>query len=198
MTAFPTATPVTVPFEETEAMALSLLDQPTTRPASGIPLASSAVAVSVVLCPTVTDVEGGFTTTLATGTARTETVALPCRPSTVAMIVVVPGDTPVAMPDAEMVAMDGDPVAQLTVRPVRLSTWPAAPRAIAVSWTGCPTAILAVDGETSTTATGSRATVTLAVPVAPSLVAVIVTLPAEMPVTSPALETLATCALLDE
>jgi hypothetical protein len=56
--------------------------------------------------------------------------------------------------------------------------------------------MFAVDGVTVTLATGSAATVTVAVPDAPSLVAVIVTVPAETPVTSPELDTVAICELL--
>src|SRR5687767_5499975 len=52
--------------------------------------------------------------------------------------------------------------------------------------------MLPVDGATVTEATGMGTTVTAAVPLFPSLVAVIVALPAAAPVTSPLAETVAT------
>src|SRR5258708_39538155 len=59
--------------------------------------------------------------------------------------------------------------------------------------------MLAVAGLTVTDATGTTATVIAAVPLRPSLVAVIVALPAATPVTSPLAETVATpAALLDQ
>src|SRR5207249_6986449 len=60
-----------------------------------------------------------------------------------------------------------------------------------VSCTVAPTSTTAVAGLTVTDATGTFATVTLAVPLFPSLVAVIVADPAATPVTSPAADTVA-------
>src|SRR5207244_2779326 len=64
----------------------------------------------------------------------------------------------------------------------------------AVSCTVPPTYIFGVVGLTVTDATGTFATVTLAVPLCPSLVAVIVTAPAATPVTSPVADTVAIAA----
>jgi hypothetical protein len=62
----------------------------------------------------------------------------------------------------------------------------------------CPTVNEAVPGVTVTVATGLGWTVTLAEPVLPSLVAVIVTDPVAMPLTSPFDVTVATPVLLDD
>src|SRR5438552_2073523 len=59
-----------------------------------------------------------------------------------------------------------------------------------------PTAIVADAGLTVTDATGTTATVMAALPLLPSLVAVIVAVPAARPVTSPLVLTVATAALL--
>ena len=56
---------------------------------------------------------------------------------------------------------------------------------------------VAVAGLTVTVATGAISTLTAAVPLTPSLVAVIVTLPGVSPVTVPVADTVATAVLLD-
>src|SRR5207247_11476787 len=60
----------------------------------------------------------------------------------------------------------------------------------------CPTVRLKPAGLTVTDAPGTLVTVTVAVPLCPSLVAVIVAAPAATPVTKPLAETVATAALL--
>ncbi|HYS59089.1 MAG TPA: hypothetical protein VEM27_00760, partial [Gemmatimonadales bacterium] len=73
---------------------------------------------------------------------------------------------------------------QLIARPVK--GLPLASRGVAVSCTVCPIATVPELGVTVTAATGATVTVTLAVPLCPSLVAVIVTgPPAATPLTSP-------------
>src|SRR6267378_4664679 len=75
---------------------------------------------------------------------------------------------------------------------------PLASLRVAVSCTVWPTCTLALGGVTVTEATGTAVTVTLAEPLCPSLVAVIVTgPPAAAPVTSPVPLTLAIVVLLD-
>lgn len=196
MVTLPLASAVTSPVAETVAIALSLLDQPMMRPDRGFPLASTGVAVSVMVWFTTIVAVAGVTVTAATGTWRTCTTADPCFPSTVATMTAFPGARPVTRPDDETLASDGDPVDQKIVRPV--SGCPDTLRGVATSCTELPTTTLADAGETSTAATGSGATVTTAVPVAPALVAVIVAVPAEIPVTRPLDDTVATCVLLDE
>ena len=84
---------------------------------------------------------------------------------------------------------------QLTTRPVNVA--PFASRVVADSWTLLPTLMLFDAGATTTVSTGTGGgggaafTVTLAVPLFPSLVAVIVTAPAATPVTSPVADTVA-------
>src|SRR5207245_8414575 len=85
----------------------------------------------------------------------------------------------------------------LTTRP--LSRLPLASFGAAVSCTVAPTCTLAVAGLTVPEATGggaSAVTVTVAVPLCPSLVAVIVAGPAATPLTSPLPLTVATAVLL--
>src|SRR5204862_5294670 len=83
---------------------------------------------------------------------------------------------------------------QVTTRPD--NGLPFASLGVAGSSTGKPTATLAGDGVTVTEATGASVTVTSDVPLCPSLVAVIVAVPAPTPVTSPLPFTRATAVLL--
>jgi hypothetical protein len=150
----------------------------------------------VVVLPSATVAVAGVTETLTTGTIFTVNVADACRPSTETTTVPVPAASAVTSPPELTLVMPGVLVDQVTVRPDSDSGCPLAPRAITLSWRGWPTDIVAVDGLTATLATGSAATVIVAVPDAPSLVAVIVTVPAETPVTTPAVDTVATWVLL--
>ena len=59
----PAATPVTSPLPLTVAKASLPLDQLTVRPESGLPFASSGVAVSCSVWPTGTVADAGLTTT---------------------------------------------------------------------------------------------------------------------------------------
>jgi hypothetical protein len=137
----------------------------------------------------------GVICTLATGTARTVTVAEACFPSIDAMMTALPGETPVTTPVLDTVANVGELLDQNTARPT--SDCPPTFRAIAVSCVVPPTRMLAVDGLISTAATGSGATVIVAWPVAPSLVAVIVAVPVATAVNMPCAETVAVALLLD-
>src|SRR3989454_3573443 len=130
--------------------------------------------------------EAGLTVTDATGTRFTVAAAVPLCPSLVAVIVAAPAATPVTSPVEDTVATAGVPDAQVTDRPE--STLPAASFRVVVSCTVAPTSTTAVAGLTVTDATGTIATVTLAVPLCPSLVAVIIADPAATPVTSPLAE----------
>jgi len=77
-----------------------------------------------------------------------------------------------------------------------VSTLPLASSVVAVNCTVCPTCMLAEAGLTTTEATGTEVTVIAAVPLFPSLVAVIVADPAATPLTSPFAETVATAGAL--
>src|SRR5207249_1643594 len=98
-------------------------------------------------------------------------------------------------PLAVTVAIAALLVDHVTTRP--LNGLPLASRGVAVSCTACPTAALSVVGLRLTDATGTGFTVIAALPVLPSLVAVIVTAPAAAPVTRPVEETVAVAGALD-
>src|SRR5216110_1661419 len=135
----------------------------------------------------------GVIVTEATGTGVTVIVEGPLFPSLVAVIVAVPAALPVTSPLAVTVATAVLLLPQLTVRPD--NGLPLASFGVAVSCTVWPTCTDAVLGLTVTDATGTVLTVTVAVPLCPSEVAVIVTEPAATPVTNPLALTVATAVL---
>src|SRR5881396_1768634 len=192
--AVPAALPVTSPLAVTVATAVLLLPQLTVRPDNGLPLASFGVAVSCTVWPTCTDAVLGLTVTDATGTVLTLTAARPPCPPLVAVIVAAPAVTPVTSPPALTVATAVLLLPQLTGRPD--NGLPLASFEVAVSCTVWPTCTDAVPGLTVTDATGTVLTVIVAVPLCPSLVAVIVAAPAVTPVTTPLPLTVATAVLL--
>ena len=190
----PAATPVTSPLPLTVATPVLLLDQVTTRPDNGVPFASFGVAVSCSVSPTVTVAGEGVTVTLATGTWVTVTLDVPLCPSLVAVMVAVPATTPVTSPLPFTLATAVLLLDQVTTRP--LSGFPLASFGVAVSCTVAPCCTLAGDGLTVTDATGMVDTVTNAVPLCPSLVAVMVAVPVAIAVTNPFPSTVATAVLL--
>src|SRR2546425_8189742 len=189
MVAVPVATPVTSPPVDTVAIAGALDAQLTIRPLSGLPFASSGVAVSWPHCPTWIPAVAGLTLTDATGTGFTVTAALPVVPSLVAVIVTAPAATPVTTPVEETVAVAGALDAHVIARPE--STVPAASFGLATSCTLAPTSTSAVAGLITTEATGTFATVTVADAFFPSLVALIATVPAATPAATPFADTVA-------
>src|SRR5438045_3859490 len=126
--------------------------------------------------------------------AATVSVAAPLWPSLVAVIVAGPPATPVARPLPLTVATAVLLLAHVTVRPV--SVFPAESLDTAVNCCVAPTRRLADAGLTVTDATGTFVTVTAAVPLFVSLVAVIVAEPAAFPLTTPLLLTVAAVLLL--
>src|SRR6266850_1498781 len=194
MVAEPTATPLTRPLPFTVATAALLLDQVMTRPVSPAPLASFVVAVSCSVWPTTTLPGLGATVTVATGTGFTFTMAVPLFPSLLAVIITAPTATPWTRPLALTVATAALLVDHVTTRP--LSAVPLLSLRVAASCTACPAMTEAGLGETDTDATGTMVTPTVAVPLLPSLVAVIVTAPAATPRTRPPALTVASAALL--
>jgi hypothetical protein len=128
--------------------------------------------------------------TLATGAAETVRVAgVLVFPSLDAVIDDVPGETPVATPEFELiVATAGLLDAKVTVRPVSTLPFPSFVTAenagvVAPSTTDCDV------GEIVMLATGAAVTVSVAAVLAfPSLVAVIDVVPAATPVATPVLE----------
>src|SRR2546426_1131944 len=194
MVAEPTVTPVTRPLELTVATEVLLLDQLTVRPDSRFRYAFAVVAVTSeeLLSSTVAKTAGPIPG--PAGGFVTVTAAVPLCPSLVAVIVAVPATVPVTSPLALTVATEVLLLAHVTVRPD--SGFPVASLGVATSCTVCPTWIAAVAGLTLTEATATLETVMLAVPLCPSLVAVIVADPIVTPVTSPLPSTVATEVLL--
>ena len=190
----PAATPVARPLLLTVAIDVDPLAHVTVRPVNVFPAESFSVAVSWTVFPTPILGVAGVTVTDATDAGGvTVTVAVPLTVPLVAVIVAEPTATPVTRPLLLTVAINVDPLAHVTVRPVNV--FPAESFSVAVSWTVFPTPILGVPGVTVTVATGAGAlTVTLADPLTLPLVAVMVAPPAATPVTSPLEFTLATDA----
>src|SRR5437867_4172722 len=154
----PAATPLTRPLPLTVATAVLLLAHVTTRPLSGLPLASLGVAVSCTLAPTGTLAVAGLTATVATGTFVTVTVDVPLCPSLVAVIVAGPAATPLTSPLPLTVATAVLLLAHVTTRP--LSGLPLASWGVAANCTVAPTTTLAAAGLTATDATGTAITET--------------------------------------
>ena len=156
------------------------------------------VAESATVAPTFIVAVGGLTVTVVTtgGGDATVMLELPDFPAHVAVIVAEPAATPVTMPVELTVAAAALLVDQVTVCPV--ITFPCASLTVAVRVAVAPTFIVAVGGVTVTVVTtgAGDVTVTLAVPVFPAHVAVIVAEPAAIPVTKPLELTVATFALL--
>lgn len=121
---------------------------------------------------------------------------MPAIPSLVAVIVALPGATAVTTPALDTVAAAGLFELQATVRPER--TFPLPSLTTTISGAVCPTVRLLLGGATVTVATGTALTFTVAVVDLPSLVAVIVVLPAVRPLTTPLADTVADAGLLDD
>ena len=160
----------------------------TNRPLKVAPFASSVTAVACEVPTAVIDAGFRLTVTEATGIGLTVIgeVGLEVTDSLVAVIVAEP--TPTA------VTVTWDPLeltvrtellldTHVTLRPV--STLPFASFAVAVSCCVPPT-IIGVEGTyTVTDATGAGVTVRVALPVLPSLVAVMLAVPTATAVTNP-------------
>jgi hypothetical protein len=103
--AVPGATPNTAP-DAGLTVATSVLFElhVTTRLVTTVPLTSVTVAVSVVLVPDTMLIDGGDTVTLPTGGTRTVRLVDPDLVSLVAVIVAVPGVTPLTTPEDDTVA----------------------------------------------------------------------------------------------
>src|SRR5438034_729109 len=176
MFAEPTASPVTTPVAETDAI-VGLSDvHETCRPVKTLPAASLGTAVACVVWPVVTLVARSVTVTVATGTGGavvTFSVATPTLVSTVAWMLADPAATAVTTPNEETVATPGLSDDQVTGRPV--NTAPTASFATAVAWVVWPGVRLELPRTTDTVATGGGGgggadTVRAASPVFDSLV----------------------------
>jgi hypothetical protein len=192
----------TRPVFDTVATAVLLDDHVIARPVSTVPPASFNVAVSCWVCVAEMLEDGGVTVTLAMGSCVMATIAVPLFPPLDAVMVTVPlsltpvGDTrPVFDTVATAVLLDD----QVTGRPV--ITVPPASFNVAASCCVWVAEIEDDGGATATVATGSCAMLTVAVPLALPLVAVIVTVPlsfAPVGETRPVFETVAIPVLLDD
>jgi len=191
MVAVPAPTPVTTPVLLTVATA-AFDDVHVT--ALLVAVAGVTVAVRDVVAPTATEADTGDTDTDVTGWV-TVTVAIPFFPepsAAVAVIVTLPAAWPVTTPVLFTVATAA--FDELHVTPLSVAFDGVT---VAVSVVDAPTWIDADVGLTVTpvTSTGSSVTMTEADPDCPEpsvAVAVIVTVPALMPVTTPVLLTVAT------
>jgi len=191
----PAAIPTTKPVAFTVATPGALLAHVTGRPPSGLPAASLGVAVNWTVPLAGSVAVAGLTSTEATGTGATPTVALPLLPSVVAVIDADPTASPWTSPLPFTLATAGALLCHVTVRPD--SGWPFASIGVAVSCTVAPTCTVGLEGLTPTVATGTGVTLIDEVPLFPSLVAVIVTgPPALVPVTRPPAVTSATAGSL--
>src|SRR5437868_1837812 len=190
----PAALALTNPLPLTLATPVLPLAHVTTRPDRVLPSASLSVAVNCPVWPTGTLADAGVTATEATETGVTLTDDVPLCPSLVAVMVADPVATAVTTPLPLTRAIVVSLLDHVTARPDK--TLPLASLRVAVSCAVCPTDTVADDGVTVTEATGAFVTVTAAVPLFPSLVAVIVAEPAATPLTRPVLLTVAALELL--
>jgi hypothetical protein len=190
----PTPAAVTSPVGDTVAIATLPVLHVTTRPVRTVLFKSYVVAVACVVWPSwMLDAERD-TPTDATGIGVTVIEDVPLFPSLVAVITAAPLATAVTTPVDETVAKVGSLDDQVTTRPVR--TLPLTSFVVAVNWWVKPTVSVAEEGLTVTVQTGT-VTVIEAVPVLPSLVAVIVVLPPPTAVTNPFASTGAAAGLLE-
>ncbi len=132
-------------------------------------------------------------TPLMHGHGGTVSTAVPDLVSDVAVIVALPAPIAVTTPVALTVATAVLELVQVTTRPV--STLLEASRATAVACVLSPIATVGAANVTVTVATGSAVTEMSAVPLWPSLVAVIVAVPTASDVTRPLAFTVATAVL---
>jgi hypothetical protein len=190
MLAAPGLTAVTNAVEDTVATLVLSEVQVTTRPLSIPPFASWGVAVACVVPTAVIVLEASPTLTDATGAGVIVNAALPVFPSLVAAICAVPTETAVTTPVVETVATPVLSELQVTARPV--SSPPLASRVVAVACAVSTAVIVPGTRATVTDATGIGTTVIVALPLFPSLVAVIVAVPGATAVTTPADDTVAT------
>jgi len=128
--------------------------------------------------------------TVATGAGVTVTAELPLLPSLVAVMVAVPADTAVTSPVLDTVATAA--LSELHVTSLPVNTLPFAAKVVAVACAVSTAVMVLGVRATVTDATEAGFTVTVALPLFPSLVAVITAVPGATPVTTPLVRTVAT------
>jgi hypothetical protein len=188
------------PLGETVATVALLVDQVTNRPGSTALYASRGYAVAVDVWPMLSAL-GANTPTLTTGTAvcpETLNTIEAAFPSLVAVIVVLPTDSAVMRPAGVIEAVAGLLDVQVISRPA--NTVFAASRVTAVAVVVPPTSSELDPSAMLTLPTGvgeAAVTVNDALPLFPSEVAVMVTVPTAIAVTTPDGDTVATALLLE-
>jgi hypothetical protein len=183
MFAPPGATPVMTPDVETVATPGLCEVNVTNRPVNTNPSGSLSVTFNATVCCTITVGVVGEISTLATGAGFTTTPAAPDWPSLVAVIAAVPGATAVTTPDCETVATAVLLELQTITRFDTIA--PVSSRTVAVSCTLPRGISVLLVGATETLATLKVDTVSVALPVLPSTVAVIVVVPTASALTTP-------------
>jgi len=144
---------------------------------------SCNVSVSCCTSPTIIVSASGVTLTFRTGTKDTVTLAVPDTLPLVAVIVTVPGSTAMTSPvlptaaTAELLELHATGAPEIVCPPASVTT--------AMSCCRCVTSSETLDGETITALGGADATVTDTVACAEPLVAVMVAVPGDKPVTNP-------------
>jgi len=194
----PGAIAVTTPEDDTVASCGAALLHVIDLPERTTPAASRRTADAWVDWPTFNACAASETDTVATGAcggAATATAALADLPSTVAVIVVLPCETPVTRPVLDTVATVGFAEDHVGTRDG--STLPAPSNAVAVSCVVPLTCRFDEVGVTDTEAAVTAVAVKLDWPAMPSVVAVIVAVPAETAVTRPDAVTVATAGALE-
>jgi hypothetical protein len=150
-----------------------------------LPSLKVPVAVNCWLVPAAMVLSGAETVIETRLADKTFSVAVSETAPTLAVIVVVPADTAVAMPLLSTVATAGEDEFQVTV--VRSWVVPSLKVPVAMNWTDPPTGTLVGSGETDIAVRTAPLIVSDIVPVTLPDVAVMVTVPLETPVASPAL-----------
>jgi len=166
----------------------------TTRFVTVAPFTSFATTVRLALAPGASVTAGGKVVTLPTAVMETVMVAVALCPALVAVMVAVPTPLAVTTPSDPTVATPVFELDQITGVPV--TTAPVASRVVAASCVVCPTTIETASGVTAMLAAGPCVTLTVAVSLFPSLVAVTVAVPGPTAVIMPEASTVATVALL--
>jgi hypothetical protein len=200
----PAATAVTVPDDDTVATPV-LVDAQLGVTVDVVPSLYVAVALTVVVAPPISDVDDALTVTLDTVTVSTGAFTVmvgdvPLCPSYVPVIVTVPAATAVTVPDDDTVAT---PVLLDDQLAVTVAVVPSLYVAVALTVVVSSTSKLVSDTLTDrldTVGAGAAGALTVIVgdvPLWPSYVPVIVTVPAATPVTVPDDDTVATPVLLD-
>src|SRR5689334_7209249 len=160
-----------------------MLRKPVPRNVATAPGASVAGAIDSIV---------GATDPAGAATVR---ASVPVTPSLSAVIVVGPGLVAISRPDASTVATSDADELHVTFRPS--SSFPLWSRSTTVSGVVSPATGGVASGAIVTANTGTCVTETIADPDLLSTLALIVVVPAPVPVTTPAVETVATAAFAE-